>query len=617
MVQGGKRGVRAEIARALRTVPLEMLRDPEQGQARKVGTEEILPGLWLADADGLPPDCPVQVLGREGSLLHLVDAMGQLVTVKPNAFGQTDIQALFHARQNYLYWAWPRFGKALPGAKPKVESWRAEKVRETLYAAAGRKALFSAAGHVRGRGAWRTPKNTLIYHSGDSLWSVVNGAMTQSRPGLVGREFYNLLPTIPAPWPEAVDDHETPARELLAALRTWNFERPDVDPVLMLGWIGAAMLGGALEWRPSCYVTGDKATGKSTLLDLVKSLLGDGMLKSADATAAGVTQALRHDARPVAIDEFEAEAEARGAAQMMKLAKIASSGDSKLRGGADHSGVEFTVRSCFLFSSINPVALRPENVSRLAILRLRPLAEHAGRAAQAPVIDLEITGPMLLRRLIDGWGRFEEAYGAYATVLREAGHADRGQKTFGTLLACADLLLGPVAARDMGCPTVGDLSIWGKLLAPATLAEHVDQSDNWRACLNHLLTSRVEVWRSGQRHTVGQLLDDFRVESANGPDSTLFAGDVRRLLAQAGLGLLVEGAGRELLLAVPNESQLVGQQYRDTRWIGEAGAGVWKYALRQAPPEVIVTDARLNRVRINGVQQRCTLIKLAALEDDY
>jgi phage/plasmid-associated DNA primase len=52
--------------------------------------------------------------------------------------------------------------------------------------------------------------------------------------------------------------------------------------VLLLGWIGAAFLGGALPWRPAGYLTGEAATGKSTLQALIKGLLGDSLVQAVD-----------------------------------------------------------------------------------------------------------------------------------------------------------------------------------------------------------------------------------------------------------------------------------------------------------------------------------------------
>ena len=620
MGQGGVEGVRADLARAERKVRREKIDDPPKGEPMIVDGEKIAPGQWTPGRDGLPPGCPVKPLGREGNWLHVVDAKGQLISLKPSDMGQNQISALFHHRQNYLYWAWPRWSAAKDGRPAMVEAWRAEKVREALYAAAGPKPLFSAANHVRGRGAWRDKNGELLYHSGDALWrrsSLGRGGLEESATGLVGRDFYELLPAVPAPWPQPVKAIDNPAREIFSGLLSWNWERPDVDPVLMLGWIGAAMLSGALDWRPSVDVTGDKATGKSTLLEFLQAIMGEGLLKAEDATAAGITSHLKHDALPVLLDELEAEADSRRTSEIVKLMKIAASGGRKLRGGSDQVGHEFSLRSGFLFSSINPPPLRPEDVSRMAILRLRPLNEHPKRRKNAPTIDAERTGPMLLRILIDEWERFGATREAYADVLREAGHPDRGQKTFGTLLACADLLLGPDVAEELGLPMADDLSDWGVRLATSRLAEYEDLTENWRQCLQHLLTARVEAWRGGVRHTVGQLIDAWRAQCVAG-EGDLKLDIVNDQLAQAGLRLLTNPAIDDdplgFVLAIPNDSQIVAQLYRDTRWVGTAGASVWKSALRQGPASVVVTDKAVNKVRINGVQVRCTLVKMRAFE---
>ena len=46
-------------------------------------------------------------------------------------------------------------------------------------------------------------------------------------------------------------------------------------------------------------------------------------------------------------------------------------------------------------------------------------------------------------------------------------------------------------------------------------------------------------------------------------------------------------------------------------WAGSPGAGgPWKDALRPAPAEIVIHDKTLIRIRIGGVQQRCSLVVL-------
>jgi hypothetical protein len=116
---------------------------------------------------------------------------------------------------------------------------------------------------------------------------------------------------------------------------------------------------------------------------------------------------------------------------------------------------------------------------------------------------------------------------------------------------------------------------------------------------------------------VGQLLDDLAREERD-LGSGFDCAAANKQLGQAGLHVLGKGNKvdpKSYVLCIPNESQLVAAQYKETRWLGQPGASVWKSALRQAPAMVICTDKALNRVRINGVQERCTLVRMGAFEE--
>ncbi|HEV2570954.1 MAG TPA: hypothetical protein VGU72_04390 [Beijerinckiaceae bacterium] len=568
-------------------------------------------GQWKADRYGMPPDCPVQALGMDGDILYVVDALGQLRAGEPGKIGQGWIESVFGQHQDYLYWAWPRFAKG-----GGIDGWRAEMVRRAFYTQAAIRGLFSAVDRVRGRGAWRGQNGELIWHSGDALWRTDKrdrkGNFEEQPTGFVSSTLYQARPAIMTPWSEPVSDKINPAGDILKLLRSWNWTRPEVDPVLMLGWIASAILGGALKWRPTVFAVGDKAVGKSTLQDLVKGILGGALLRAEDTTEAGIFQTVKQDSLPVSVDELEADVDNRKAMAVIHLARLAASGGQRFRGGSDHVASQFRAQSSFFFSSINPPPLKPQDVSRMAILRVhRRTVEQS--AEKAPVVDADTWGPMLLRRLMDEWPRFDSAFDAYRTVLREAGHDGRAQDTLGTLLACADLALGAQKADELGVPMVDDINRWGEWLAPNTMLEYEEASDNWRKCVIHILTGQVEAWRGGRQHTVGDLIDWLKEQGEQS-----YAEDLRKVrtdLKQIGLGLLVPGEiGPGYALAVPNESPLLFKLFRETEWAGVPGASVWKSALRQGPSSVICTDPALNRVRISGVQLRCALIRLDAFE---
>lgn len=580
-------------------------RDPERGAAMMINGEEVRPGGWggLATKDGLPPDCPVQVLGMDGDVLYVIDAAGQLVQILDSAFGQNKVQRLFLHRMAYLYWAFPRFGHG-----GTVNAFDTVRVRDSFYEAAGRRGLWSAGDKVRGLGGWTDKGGNLVIHCGDTLY--VRGQEVPT--GEYEDHFYPRRPPIPEPWSQPVSDEQMHETDVWAALQTFTWDRPGVDPVLVLGWLAAAYLGGALPWRPMLFVVGDKGVGKSSLQALIKGVLGAALHQTADTTPAGIYQKVKQDSLPVGVDELEAGADNARVLAVVKLARLAASGGVMFRGGSNHSGTTFTARNCFFMSAINMPPVPPQDLSRMALINLRP--RDPGRAAEAlPVLQEDVVGRMMLRRLMDNWQSFPALYALYRKALGSGGHDGRGQDTYGTLLTCAHLVLGDGLLEQYGLPTDanGDLDRWGTLLCAETLPEKEDASENWRRCITHLLTSRVEAWRGGIRHTVGQLMHELQGDHMS-------LAEANRDLAQADLLAIpahevVRGAFG-YALAVPNAGPMISQMFQRTDWGGEGGTGVWSAALRQGPAHIVIADKAKNRQRINGVQRRCTIVMVRELD---
>ncbi len=578
----------APAVEPMSTVPL----DPEPGDTNAEG---IGAGKWLPNKLGLPEDCPVKPLGVDGQKFWFLDTIGQLQCLPAKDFGQKSLTALFMGRHHYLYWGWPRFN-----IKEQVSGWRAEKLSEDLMSACAAKGPWSDVERVRGRGAWRGSKGDLIVHSGSDVW--INGR--SYGVGELGRYVYPKRPDIGAPWHDAIDEKINPAKELLPLFRSWNWARPDVDPVLLLGWVGAAMIGGALAVRPTVFLTGDKGTGKSTLQMMLKKIFGDGLISTTNTTAAGIYQRIGQDSLPVAVDEFEGKDDNRRAKAILELARQAYSGGFMLRGGDKHVGSEFRANSAFIFSSINAPPLEPQDLSRMALLRLRKLP---GDATGPDLTDEEFGnfGRMVLRRMIDQWHRFAPTFDAYRAELREGGHDGRGQDTFGTLLTCADMLVGE-HWENLEVPMGEVLTAWRERLRTDTMAEFEDAIENWRLCLSHLLTAPVDAFRNGSKSTVGRYIQAF-YEREDG----MTLKEARGALEKAGMSIQ-EPKERDdpFWLCVPNQNPLLYHLFKGSKWAGEPGAGVWAAALRQGPRGTLWD---IGQARVNGDKAKCTLISIKAL----
>lgn len=548
--------------------------------AKSITPEGAPPGEGDASdvEGGLPEACPVRALGKDGKVRYYLDADRQLIALADRDHSRLGIQGLFGQRSYLLFEYWPRRDK-----HGNTTGWAPDGAALALMAACSRAGLWDPRERQRGRGAWLGEDGALVLHTGRQVMTFPATRTPyldqHSVPaGLVGRYVYSAADGVGTPSSDpAPAGPDGPAETLLKLLSSWQWRRGEIDAVLMLGWIGAAMIGGALKWRPAAWLTGGKGTGKSTLHDVLKLVFDGALVQTADTTAAGLYQTLRHQTLPISVDELEAEADNRRANAVIRLARLAASGALMLRGGAEHSSTEFVVRSSFLFSSILIPPLTPQDRSRISVLDLNELAKDA----PVPVLDpktLAALGSQLRRRLIDGWTRLEAVLAHYREALQEAGHSARAADQLGTLLACADVVLfddhEPGSAED-----------WVKGLTSSELAEADDNQRDEERCLAHLLSSPVDVFRGGSRRTIGEWI---RIACGfEGLDDEV---DAKRVLGTYGLKLLDptpaldDRAAQPRMLAVANQHKGLAALYADSHWQGTSGTmGVWVQALRRLP----------------------------------
>ena len=571
----------------------EVVGRPQDGKPAGRATGKAAGGRRRRAAGGGLNGCPVTPLGTWCGTFYYLDAVGQLRELKARDHGNKDLLALFAPKTRYLHDTWPRMND-----KGMTTGWRPEQAGEELMNACARAGVWNASDRVRGRGAWLDLAGGLILHCGDQI--LIEGDWRE--PGLHGEHVYPSGAALPRPG--AGRAGAALVDELLEMLQTWQWQRPTIDPLLMLGWLGAAKLGGALEWRPAAWVTGDKGTGKSTLHHLIHGVLGGALLRASDASEAGVRQTLGNQTLPVALDELEAEEDNRKLQALVKLARQASSGGTIVRGGADHQAQDFVARSCFLMSSILIPPLMGQDRSRIAVLSLDPLPAGAARPALSAGLLRDI-GAAMQRRLVDGWPRWPQTLDVYRRLLERGGHTARGADQFGVLLAAADLLLSDTQ------PTEAQAAETVALMGAAAMNETTGESSDAERCLMHLLTSSV-VLESGRPQTVAHWINraaDEQDEEQDGLGPRPSGGD--KGLAVIGLRVLRRRDGSRWL-AVSVAHQGLGRLFAGSHWQGKSGAdGVWSQSLAR-----LEGAARNQNVRVNGVGQKCVCLPLALVRDE-
>ncbi len=539
--------------------------------------------------------CPVQPLGVNGPTQYLLDVHGQMRDHIKLDIGT--IASLFGNRQPLLWHKYPTFAK---GAEhPTPMRFDQGKAQSDILSACADRGVFSPTGRVRGPGAWVDDDGKLVYHAGDEV--LVDGAWKP--PGLHGLQIYPATAPVPRPATEAREDAAQKALDLIS---TWTWRRPELDPMLALGLTCAQMLGGALDWRPVGWWTGDAATGKTTLQKALLHLHGGdaGLLQATDATEGGIRSVIGQSSLPVAVDEVEPDKDNPNKVKaVIELARRAASGGVVFRGSADQKGHQSMARSAFVFSSILVPPMPAQDRSRLILLELDRFP------ADAPPVKLDLRrlremGASIKRRLIDGWPTWEARLQAWRGGLADHGLTGRSSDNWATVLAMADMALYPEPS------SAEIIDGWASRLARAVTAEIDEVGSNADDMLTHLLGQEYDVYRSGEKYIVAQWLM-CAADLPGAPTGILNSGatgadrrdQANQKLAKAGLKIEGKGADAVLIIA-SNTLPELDKLFRDSQWAG----GVWKQAARRLPgaePRATISFA--------GQKSRATAVPLRAI----
>jgi hypothetical protein len=473
------------------------------------------------DVADLGPECPIEPLGFLKQKFFFLDFAGQLIELG-SEFRKGELMALFGTRMAWLEDQWPQWKKvAEKGAdgKPVMEKdgFSQKLAQQGLIMACSKRRLFDPKSKVRGRGAHRGDDGELVMHCGDAV--LVGGrkgvrdrrkGSGAFRPGLVGGYVYPTLPALPRPaeTSAAIDV----AEHVRSCLESWNWKQGPVAAHILFCWLAAAMLGGALKHRPHGWITGPSGAGKTTLQQFLRELMGDWGVFTEDATEAGLRQLLDQDTLAVMFDEIEAEADKQAVVdRIVRLARLAYSGASSLRGTSDQQAKQFVARSCFLFSSIHHTQLPEQDRNRIAILHLSKFPPNTAQFL-IPTQSRE-WGDLLRRRLIEQWPRFDETIAEYQREMMAQGYSGREQNTYGTLLACGDLLLHDLAPTALKRGR-DSYDIVRSLKNVIDLARSEAESTNER-CIRHLSSHRLPAKGGDQQETVARWVQKLLIQIHN------------------------------------------------------------------------------------------------------
>lgn len=551
--------------------------------------------------------CPVRPLGVNGATYFYLDTHSQMRPIAKH--DAQSIMMLFGHRLPALCANFPQYDKDGIAKKGRFDQTSSAMA---MIAACSERGLLNPDGAVRGVGAWSDDDGQLIYHMGDEVLIGAETAPPDSHQGKI----YPAFPAIPHPAIAA--KASTAAAEALETFAAWNWERPEIDPMICLGMVGIQMLGGALSWRPTFWNTGSRSTGKSTFQKLLKHMHGPGgLIQSTDTTKSGITSQIGQSSLPVAVDEFEPDPENPAKERaIIDLARVASSGGNWFRGSADQRGVSGNVYSTMFFSSILiPGTMGAADRSRLVVLSLKELAKDA-----APLTIRAETwrnrGAVLKRLLIDRWPTWPQRLDLWREALAEARVTGRNNDNYATILAMADMALSEAL------PTADTLTGWASKVAAQVGAEIAEIGSDATDVLMHLLSQPFDPFRRGQRHSVATWLkaagwrpgagrrlfgsqdgQDALTEEQSGELET-HSKRANQALASIGLRVIGNALQPELFVSTGKMQGLL-DLFAKSEWRG----GAWSQSLKRVPGAYTPRASRY----LDGQQTKGTVVPFAAM----
>lgn len=326
-------------------------------------------GLTINDSE-LYDSIPAQVLynqkdlrclgyDSENRVYFISRVRGVVTTLKPDQLGN----------KNHLFSLMPRhfWYDLFPNHEGGLDK---DKASDTLQRWADDVGYFNR-DVIRGCGVWHEDNGDFVFHMGQKL--LVKEKLIPVNE-YVSEYMYEATSDLRINFVKPLASDR--AKEFLNICNWLEWDLP-VFGHLLAGWCVIAPLCGGLEWRPHIWITGGAGTGKSTVMkEIVKRACGKVCLfVQGDSTAAGVRQKLGSDALPVVFDEFESETPQRQQEQqrILDLAR-GSSGQTHaklVKGGAQGDPLEFEIRSCFAFSSINVNMTQHADKTRINLLTLK------------------------------------------------------------------------------------------------------------------------------------------------------------------------------------------------------------------------------------------------------
>lgn len=271
------------------------------------------------------------------------------------------------------YWG-DRYGYVIKqdGTKSSNPDWK--QVIWKLGIESSKQGVFNHS-KVRGIGAWEQDGD-IIVNIGDKLY-YKGEFYPLFNNGIKSDYFYQSSESVALDFNRPLGNSD--CLKIVEAFQLLKYKNKS-DFIIVLGWLFSAQIFAALSWRPHIWFTGERGSGKSTILEYVSNII-DFSIMVQGSTAAGIRQRLKNNAIPIIYDESEPDTE-KARERMSEILEMArqSSTRSKyeiLRGSAGGKAISYNTNTCFCMGSIQLSDMNGADTSRFFIIEMDNIKEES------------------------------------------------------------------------------------------------------------------------------------------------------------------------------------------------------------------------------------------------
>lgn len=432
----------------------------------------------------------------------------------------------------------------------------------------------------RGRGVWMD-RNRIIYNLGQTMFvaedkNTANMTETHLQSLQDSKYIYTFSHNIGAQPAEKLSLVEKESLRSICYQLKWKYQH---HAQLFLGWLLLSPLSGALKWRPHIWLTGQKGSGKSTVMDEIISPIFSEVrhFKGQRPTEAGLRQEVSKDACPVILDEFEPNDS--DYKKILQLARIASSRDGKLfKGTVTGESMEFNAAFSACFASIDLPHLEEADKSRIAILELTGDEQNEWPKLRTLIQNTltENFSRKFMWSAIHLLPQIQESSDLMTQAFVAAGQGARYGDLYGGMLSALFCFTHERVMTIDEAKTIAE-----EWLKNEEKYNNLDESSSQEDCIDHLLNYSIRVDTSD-----GQKMMPLKkvIEKHETYNATL-----------ENYGLTVKTENGTPGLFIPSKNPQLHDIFKGTQWSGD-----WKHPMKRLPDATISS----HRVQKEGTRKQ-------------